>query len=157
MHVTIRLFARLRELAGGAELTRELPDGATAFDAWHALAVEFPALGDYTTVVSCAVNEEYARLTATLKDGDEVAFLPPVSGGSGTGRTSAAVEPNERSGASGSPPLDEARGALSQVEGRERVCRRVRPAFAAKRLRRGLAGARARTHAGGGGRGEGPR
>jgi molybdopterin converting factor small subunit len=31
--------------------------------------------------VSCAVNEEYARLTATLKDGDEVAFLPPVSGG----------------------------------------------------------------------------
>ena len=83
MHVTIRLFARLRELAGGPELTRELPDGATASDAWQALAVEFPALADYTRIVSCAVNEEYARLTATLKDGDEVAFLPPVSGGSG--------------------------------------------------------------------------
>jgi molybdopterin synthase catalytic subunit len=83
VHVTIRLFARLRELAGGTELTRELPDGATASDAWHALAAEFPALGDYTRIVSCAVNEEYARLTATLKDGDEVAFLPPVSGGSG--------------------------------------------------------------------------
>ena len=86
MHVTIRLFARLRELAGGAELTRDLPDGATALDAWHGLAAEFPALGDYTRVVSCAVNEEYARLTATLKDGDEVAFLPPVSGGTGTER-----------------------------------------------------------------------
>ena len=83
MHVTIRLFARLRELAGGSELRRELREGATASDAWHALAVEFPALADYTAVVSCAVNEEYARLTATLKDGDEVAFLPPVSGGSG--------------------------------------------------------------------------
>jgi molybdopterin converting factor subunit 1 len=83
VHVTIRLFARLRELAGGSELTRELPDGAIASDAWTALAAEFPALADYTTVVSCAVNEEYARLTATLKDGDEVAFLPPVSGGSG--------------------------------------------------------------------------
>jgi molybdopterin converting factor subunit 1 len=86
VHVTIRLFARLRELAGGSELTRDLPDGASALDAWHVLAAEFPALGDYTRVVSCAVNEEYARLSATLKDGDEVAFLPPVSGGSGTER-----------------------------------------------------------------------
>ena len=83
MHVTIRLFARLRELAGGSELTRELPDGATASDAWNALAAEFPALIDYTRIVSCAVNEEYARLTTPLQEGDEVAFLPPVSGGSG--------------------------------------------------------------------------
>ena len=58
MHVTIRLFARLRELAGAAELTRQLPDGATAKDAWKALAAEFPALTDYAPSVSCAVNEE---------------------------------------------------------------------------------------------------
>jgi molybdopterin converting factor subunit 1 len=81
MFVTIRLFARLREIAGSAELTRDLQDGATARTAWNALVAEFPALDDYTRVVSCAVNEEYARLTATLKDGDELAFLPPVSGG----------------------------------------------------------------------------
>ncbi len=88
MHVTIRLFARLRELAGASELRRAVPDGSAAVDAWQVLVSEFPALGDYTRSVSCAVNEEYARLTATLEDGDEVAFLPPVSGGSALERTS---------------------------------------------------------------------
>ncbi len=81
MVVTIRLFARLREIAGASELRRELPAGATAGTAWAHLAADFPALADYATVVSCAVNEEYARLGAALHDGDEVAFLPPVSGG----------------------------------------------------------------------------
>ncbi|HYT64942.1 MAG TPA: molybdopterin converting factor subunit 1 [Vicinamibacterales bacterium] len=81
MHVTIRLFARLRELAGASDLSRQLPEGSSARDAWNALVAEFPAIGDYSRTVSCAVNEEYARLTTALKDGDEVAFLPPVSGG----------------------------------------------------------------------------
>ena len=45
------------------------------------LTTEFPTLADYTTVISCAVNEEYASFDRHLKDGDEVAFLPPVSGG----------------------------------------------------------------------------
>lgn len=81
MHVTIRLFARLRELAGAGDLTQQLPEGATAQDAWNALVAEFPDLAAYSRNISCAVNEDYARLTAALKDGDEVAFLPPVSGG----------------------------------------------------------------------------
>ena len=81
MHVTIRLFARLRELAGASELTRQVPEGATAIDAWQALTAEFPAMTDYGGSISCAVNEEYARLAVALHDGDEVAFLPPVSGG----------------------------------------------------------------------------
>jgi molybdopterin converting factor subunit 1 len=81
VHVTIRLFARLRELAGASELARELPEGSSARDAWNALAVEFPQMADYTRSISCAVNEDYARLSAALKEGDEVAFLPPVSGG----------------------------------------------------------------------------
>jgi molybdopterin converting factor subunit 1 len=79
--VTIRLFARLRELTGTSELRRQVPDGATAGDAWRVLVGEFPALEDYTRTISCAVNADYARLTAALHDGDEVAFLPPVSGG----------------------------------------------------------------------------
>ena len=81
MLVTIRLFARLREMAGDSELRRELPEGATARSAWDALAAEFPGFDDYTRAVSCAVNQEYARMTTPLDDGDEVAFLPPVSGG----------------------------------------------------------------------------
>jgi molybdopterin converting factor small subunit len=46
-----------------------------------ALSDRHPALRGYAGSVSCAVNEDYTRMTATLQDGDEVAFLPPVSGG----------------------------------------------------------------------------
>jgi molybdopterin converting factor subunit 1 len=81
VHVNVRLFARLRELAGAAELRRELPDGGTALDVWNGLSRDFPGLADYTPAISVAVNEEYARLSASVRDGDEVAFLPPVSGG----------------------------------------------------------------------------
>jgi molybdopterin converting factor subunit 1 len=81
MLVTVRLFARLREIAGAAEVPVDVPVGATAADAWTALALRHPELEAYASSVSCAVNEDYARLTAPLNDGDEVAFLPPVSGG----------------------------------------------------------------------------
>ncbi len=81
MHVTIRLFARLREVTGATELSRTIPDGSTAGDAWESLVADFPALRDHTRSISVAVNEEYARMNAALHDGDEVAFLPPVSGG----------------------------------------------------------------------------
>ena len=81
MLVTLRLFARLRELSGKSELSVEMPDGADARALWNALAREYPALEPYAGSVSCAVNAEYARFTTRLKDGDEVAFLPPVSGG----------------------------------------------------------------------------
>lgn len=81
MPVTVRLFARLRELAGTGELTRDVPDGGTAADVWAALTREFPPLADYTKAISVAVNQDYARLTASVRDGDEIAFLPPVSGG----------------------------------------------------------------------------
>ena len=81
MLVTVRLFARLRELAGRSELTCELPDGAVARTAWESIVRDCPALEEYAPAISCAVNEEYARFTTPLKHGDEVAFLPPVSGG----------------------------------------------------------------------------
>jgi molybdopterin converting factor subunit 1 len=82
MLVTVRLFARLREIAGAPDLRLELGDGATVRDAWNTLVQQFGPMAPFTSSVSCAVNEDYARMTATLRDGDEVAFLPPVSGGS---------------------------------------------------------------------------
>ena len=81
MHVTVRLFARLREIADAGELNLELADGATARDAWQALAAKHDAIVPYASSVSCAINADYARMNARLADGDEVAFLPPVSGG----------------------------------------------------------------------------
>jgi molybdopterin converting factor subunit 1 len=81
MHVSVRLFARLREMAGASELRRTLPDGSNVRTVWDSLVGEFPGFDDYSRAVSCAVNEEYARMTTVLNDGDEVAFLPPVSGG----------------------------------------------------------------------------
>jgi molybdopterin converting factor subunit 1 len=79
--VTVRLFARLRELVGAGELGREAPNGATVADVWDTLAREYPAIAPYAASISCAVNAEYARMTTPLGDGDDVAFLPPVSGG----------------------------------------------------------------------------
>ena len=96
MRVTIRLFARLREIATTGELDRHVPEGATARGAWDLLTAEFPKLADYTTVISCAVNEEYARFDRRLNDGDEVAFLPPVSGGSGGPGSEACPAPASR-------------------------------------------------------------
>ncbi len=81
MRVTVRLFARLRDLTGAAELTREVPEGATVGRVWEQLAEEFPALAAYGPSLSSAVNADYARRDAPVADGDEVAFLPPVSGG----------------------------------------------------------------------------
>ena len=81
MLVTVRLFARLREIAGVSDLVLELPQGATVRDAWQSLSSRHSELGAYEHVISCAVNEDYARMTADLHEGDEVAFLPPVSGG----------------------------------------------------------------------------
>jgi molybdopterin converting factor subunit 1 len=81
MRITIRLFGRLHDLAGAAELAREVPDAATVESVWQGLAAEFPAVAPYARSVSAAVNADFAKKTTTLFDGDEVAFLPPVSGG----------------------------------------------------------------------------
>jgi len=81
MRVTVRLFARLRDIAGASELARDLAPGATIGTVWRQLVGEFPALADYERSISSAVNADYARMDQALRDGDEVAFLPPVSGG----------------------------------------------------------------------------
>jgi molybdopterin converting factor subunit 1 len=81
MRVTVRLFARLRDIAGSAELARDIKAGATIGDVWSQLAAEFPELAQYERSISSAVNADYARMDQVVSDGDEVAFLPPVSGG----------------------------------------------------------------------------
>lgn len=81
MRVTVRLFARLRELVGAGELQRDAPEGATVAGVWDSLARDYPAVAAYAASMSCAVNAEYAPMTTPLREGDEVAFLPPVSGG----------------------------------------------------------------------------
>ena len=81
MRVTVRLFARLRDLAGAGELIRDVPSGATAHQVWNDLVLEWPGLRDYEKTISVAVNAEYARMSADVRDGDEIAFMPPVSGG----------------------------------------------------------------------------
>ena len=81
MRVTVRLFARLRELAGAGELSREVPPESTVDGVWTALVREFPAIAAYRQSLSCAVNAEYASFQTPIAEGDEVAFLPPVSGG----------------------------------------------------------------------------
>ena len=72
----MRLFAGLRERAGAGELELELPDGAVVGDVWPALALDGEPPG-----LLFARNREYAERQAQLEDGDEVAVIPPVSGG----------------------------------------------------------------------------
>jgi molybdopterin converting factor subunit 1 len=81
VRITVRLFARLRDLAGSGELVRDLEGPATVQSVWKALVAEMPALGEYERTMSVAVNADYSRMSAAVSDGDEVAFLPPVSGG----------------------------------------------------------------------------
>jgi molybdopterin converting factor subunit 1 len=81
MRVTIRLFGRLHDLSGASVLDREIEAPATAAGVWQILADETPAMALYAQSVSVAVNADFARMTTRLEEGDEVAFLPPVSGG----------------------------------------------------------------------------
>ena len=81
MRVNVRLFARLKDIAGASELQYELAAPATLAGVWDQLATEFPSMRPYRGSVSGALNAEYARMDAPVADGDEVAFLPPVSGG----------------------------------------------------------------------------
>ncbi|HZO80599.1 MAG TPA: molybdopterin converting factor subunit 1 [Candidatus Binataceae bacterium] len=81
--MTIKLFATLRERAGASELSREFPDGATVAEIWRSLGEEFPALSGHRDTVGFAVNHEYVQGDYRPRAGDEIAFIPPVSGGAG--------------------------------------------------------------------------
>ncbi len=83
LRVRVRLFAMQRELAGTRSVELALPAGATIEDAWSALVGRFPVLAPGRPAVRFARNGAYSPADTTLGDGDEVAMIPPVSGGAG--------------------------------------------------------------------------
>ena len=81
MRVQVRLFAILREAAGADEVTLDLSEPATVASLAGPLLERFPLLKPYLSRVAYAVNRNYAAPTTELREGDEVALIPPVSGG----------------------------------------------------------------------------
>ncbi len=81
LRIKVRLFAMQREAAGMKELRVEVPLGSTVEDAWSAIVATVPALAPGRKSLRFAVNGTYAKPDTMLADGDEVACIPPVSGG----------------------------------------------------------------------------
>jgi molybdopterin converting factor subunit 1 len=81
MRVTVKLFAILKDLAGVGEIALEIPPGATADNALALVVATFPAASSVAARSAVAVNLEYAPVSRILNDGDELALIPPVSGG----------------------------------------------------------------------------
>lgn len=81
MTVRTLFFSVLRDAVGEAERSVALPDGATGVDLFDVLAAAHPGFRPYRSVVRLAVNRRYVPFETELADGDEVVFIPPVSGG----------------------------------------------------------------------------
>jgi molybdopterin converting factor subunit 1 len=81
MQLQVRFFASIREKLHRTEATWSAPDGATVREVLDHLCREFPPLAAMRASVSVAVNREYVDPDHVLADGDEVALIPPVSGG----------------------------------------------------------------------------
>lgn len=82
MQVTLRYFAMIRETIGKAEEERTIPAGTTAGALFDAISEEYPRLRPMKRATMLMVNQAYVPASQPLQDGDEVAFIPPVSGGS---------------------------------------------------------------------------
>ncbi len=87
MRVHLRYFARMREDLGRAEETREISPGTTVSALVDTLVAENPSLAGLAPALMVMVNEDYVTPGQTLADGDEIAIVPPVSGGAGDGDT----------------------------------------------------------------------
>ena len=84
MQVTVKLFGSIREVAGAKELAVVVPEGSTAADLRRLLARDHPSFEEMADRLRVSINYEIVRGDSALSEGDEVAFLPPVSGGSGS-------------------------------------------------------------------------
>ncbi len=82
--VSVRLFAGLHQLIGERQLELRLPDGATIDQLRDTLGEQYPIVQALLPTLVCAIDEEYVEPTQVLRDGDHVALIPPVSGGSVT-------------------------------------------------------------------------
>ena len=83
MHVKVLFFGVLKDVVGGPEDRLEIAEGARLANVFDHYAARFPRLRDMANSIVLARNQEFSRLSADVQDGDEVAFLPPVSGGAG--------------------------------------------------------------------------
>jgi molybdopterin converting factor subunit 1 len=92
MRVRVLFFGRLKDIVGRAEEQAELSEGARVEDLFEHYGKSFPELARFRVSIAASVNQEFAEWRAPLAAGDEVAFLPPVSGGANSART--AVEEN---------------------------------------------------------------
>jgi molybdopterin converting factor subunit 1 len=81
MQTRVLFFGRLKELAGGAEQSIEMGAGATIAELFDRFANQTPALASFRSSVVASRNQEFASWNTVLEPGDEIAFLPPVSGG----------------------------------------------------------------------------
>lgn len=81
MRIRLLLFAHYRDLAGAGEIELELPPGSTAGDLVRVLRSSGGGYARLPAAPVVAVNQEYAPLDTAIRDGDEVALLPPVAGG----------------------------------------------------------------------------
>lgn len=81
MKATVRFFAMFREQLGTGQTTIDLPEGSTARDGFDAALADAPSLRGLAGSVMLMVNEEYVEPDHVLADGDELAIIPPVSGG----------------------------------------------------------------------------
>jgi molybdopterin converting factor subunit 1 len=92
MQVRVLFFGRLKDIVGRSEENAELSDGARVEDLFARYGRSFPELTQFRSSVLASVNQEFAEWRSPLSSGDEVAFLPPVSGGAFS--AGAAVEEN---------------------------------------------------------------
>ena len=81
IRVKVKFFAAPREAMGTGPITREIPVGTIVGDLIDLLTKEYPVLRAYARCISVAVNRAYVGMQTELRDGDEVACLPPVGGG----------------------------------------------------------------------------
>ncbi|MGH7873222.1 MAG: molybdopterin converting factor subunit 1 [Candidatus Binatia bacterium] len=81
MKIRVKFFAILRERAGAANVDKDLADGSTVGELWRELQKDYPKLDVAGIRLLYAVNQNYVEKNHSLKDGDEVVFIPPVSGG----------------------------------------------------------------------------
>jgi molybdopterin converting factor subunit 1 len=81
MRVRVLFFGQLKEITGVAQDDAELSEGARVEDLFERYGRRFPKLAEFRASIAASVNQEYSGWSAPLETGDEVAFLPPVSGG----------------------------------------------------------------------------